>query len=222
MSKLKYVVKTVGKEDASALVSLPTAISKFDNAIQALRPFADGSLLFSFEDNDWESAERLLPTTIISKARARLKNAKVPGIDVFVKGRRSPMLRQSPVIRIRSAEQMDPAAKFEYSGEISPALRKLADAVWAEFGSNKSLHNLGVHVCRKIAGSSSWSQHSWDDAIDIGIGSDMKLGDDIYRFLKKNEGKFGPYYETIWREPSHWDHLHWSLAPAHTGTPPCA
>jgi len=216
-NKLKFVVRTVGKNDATKLLSLPTAITKFSTAIDSLKLWADGTLAFSFEDNDWDNAQHLTPVTIVEKAKQRLKKADGPGIDCFVKGRKN-LLKQSPIVRIRSAEKYV-GATFDYSGEISPELRKLCDDIWAKFGADSDLHNLGVHVCRKIAGSTSWSQHSWDDAIDLGIGTDMQLGDDINHWLGANENKYGGFCERLWRVESHYDHIHLSLAPRHLGYP---
>lgn len=76
----------------------------------------------------------------------------------------------------------------------------------------------GVYNRRLIAGTSSWSQHSWARAIDIGVSGDSDLGNRIAAFLQSR-----PYDRSIrilWRVHAHFDHLHVEMVPACSGTPP--
>jgi hypothetical protein len=107
----------------------------------------------------------------------------------------------------------------------------------------------GVYNCRPIAGSSSWSQHSWGNAVDL--FPKLPIGDDAadrrriaaavvaqakHRTLA-NRGRRLAVAEvidhsgrTIWTPSQGWhpytgttgDHVHVSGAPLRTGTPPCA
>jgi hypothetical protein len=102
----------------------------------------------------------------------------------------------------------------------------------------------GIFVCKRISGSSNWSNHSWGDAVDRTASNTCPIGD-IFdwsvrmtreglwqceqvlgsrdgvqeRELRKTLG--------IWRESvygsggSHTWHVHHSVR-MHTGTPPCA
>jgi hypothetical protein len=106
------------------------------------------------------------------------------------------------------------------SGGVSPELQRVINDVWKEFGSNKSLRSLGGFVCKCIGGTCPGrgiSQHSYGNAIDIGIGTDMKLGDEIHNWLKRNAPA---ECENLWRIPDHYDHVHFSLAPCKRGCPP--
>lgn len=103
----------------------------------------------------------------------------------------------------------------------------------------------GVYNCRKISGSSSWSQHSWGNAADIfaheadleAIAHNVVLQrqQDTYA----NQGRRQPVHYVIWREgpggiwsPTQgWHdysgyhpptHVHVDFDPFQTGTPPCA
>lgn len=218
---VKFVVSKVGGGDHTGLLALPKALTKFGERVDTLPKFEDGTIMVSWEDNQWDKGKHVTPDEAVAMAKLRLTGTDKAGVDLFAKGKSGLLLKKSPTQRIRSVEKYK-GATFNYSGEISPELRKLCEDIWAEFGDDPSLYNGGVHVCRKIAGSSSWSQHSWDDAIDLMIGSDMHLGDQINSWLNKNEGKYGGFCEQLWRVPSHFDHVHLSLSPCHSGTPPCA
>ena len=85
--------------------------------------------------------------------------------------------------------------------------------------------NMGIDNCRRIAGSSSWSQHAWGNALDIGV--DRELGDRVYRYLVSNRTRL--QLGTIcWRNfggcdpDAHQDHIHVEGLPKRRGTPPCA
>jgi len=218
MSNLLFVVSTVGENDHTPDLHLPDAIRKFESRGATLKQ-RDGNVHLNWENNDWKRPTGSVWVPLadaVQRVTDRMAAAQQPGADAFLRGDRG---AKGPTYRIRSVERGE---EFNYTGEISAPLRKLCEDLWAEFGSDPSLANGGVHVCRKIAGSTSWSQHAWDDAIDLMIGSDMHLGDQIVRWLKSHEGKYGGYCELLWRVPSHSDHVHLSLAPCHNGTPPCA
>lgn len=94
-----------------------------------------------------------------------------------------------------------------------------------------SVRSYGIFVCKKISGSSAWSQHAFFNAVDFGgpgpWGSqgNIDLLDDIDADVKRwtaqgylDVSQFG------WRN---WDnhypgHSHYSGAPLRTGTPECA
>ena len=89
------------------------------------------------------------------------------------------------------------------------------------------VRNAGIDSCRKISGSSSWSQHAWGNALDIGVGTNQALGDLVYQYLVRNKTRFG--LGTIcWKSAggcdpaAHKDHVHVEGLPKRRGTPPCA
>jgi hypothetical protein len=215
-NQLLYFVKEVGTPDRTKDMHLPDAIKALKRRVP------DGDLWLSWDKNEWQDPAPA--KDVFARIAKRLDGAQ-PGIDAFVTDDVSdPDGFPAVMWRIKTIEDIPEAPTW--SG-ASPDLAKLLDAVWAEFPGE--WQNWGIHVCRKIAGSSSWSQHSWDDAVDIGVGSDKAAGDDINRWLAANEKRFGGYCERLWwlsnsgdATTEHRDHIHISLAPCHTGTPPCA
>jgi hypothetical protein len=78
----------------------------------------------------------------------------------------------------------------------------------------------GCYNCRRIAGSSSWSEHAWADALDLHPFT-MTYGDQVYRWCMNNRGRFN-ITRVLWRVANHYDHLHVDFDPDHSGYPPCA
>lgn len=82
-----------------------------------------------------------------------------------------------------------------------------------------------VVVCRKIANSDSWSQHAWNNAVDLYPPNDQ-VGNDLYAWLLANKTRLS--LRTIcWKDKGgcttvHSDHVHVDAYPHKTGTPPCA
>ncbi len=101
----------------------------------------------------------------------------------------------------------------------------------------------GVYNCRKIAGSNSWSEHSFGNAVDLFCHeADMQqIGDAVVRqttkTTKANGGMLVPVHYVIitgsvWTADRGWHpytgyhpptHVHVDFDPLHTGqTPACA
>jgi len=91
--------------------------------------------------------------------------------------------------------------------------------------------NLGIFVCKKISGSSTYSQHSWANAVDFGspygFGSprSVVLLDSVANYIQRlwDQGWL-PVAQLGWRN---WDghypgHMHISGDPMRSGIPPCA
>ena len=79
--------------------------------------------------------------------------------------------------------------------------------------------NMGIYNCRKIAGSSSWSQHSWSNALDIGVPN-RDYGNQVNRWLEQRKGRLNIEHK-LWWVADHYDHIHMDWFPNHTGVPPC-
>ena len=90
----------------------------------------------------------------------------------------------------------------------------------------------GHYNCRAIAGSSSWSQHSWNNALDIYPPKDIP-------YLASNDGAYRAYLDEVyafiethlvelnvrvhlWQVTNHYNHIHIDFWPRGWGTPPCA
>lgn len=99
----------------------------------------------------------------------------------------------------------------------TPAIADVWRAVWGEFGSRIS--SWGIFNCRKISGSTTYSQHAWANAWDI-RGTTSTL-EDVARYLNNNKSRLG-IANILWRVPNHYDHVHVDCHPTRTGVPPCA
>lgn len=100
----------------------------------------------------------------------------------------------------------------------TPRVKEAYREVTAQF----HVTNLGIFNCRPIAGSSTWSEHSWSNAVDFG-GSVSEL-DKVWRFLDSNRGRLGINWIGWRNDPNHYPgHLHVDFIPNHAGQrPPCA
>lgn len=94
----------------------------------------------------------------------------------------------------------------------------------------------GVYNCRRIAGSSSWSQHAWGNAIDV-FGPRFTLGRLARWAARRRVARRLGVQTVIWQDRvwsaetrswSHYSgiphvtHVHVDFAPRRYGTPPCA
>lgn len=81
----------------------------------------------------------------------------------------------------------------------------------------------GICNCRRVAGSSTWSQHAWCNAIDVSWTSAAGKGfiDKLVADVKRDVPHL--VSQIIWRDgAAHESHVHFSGAPYRNGTPPCA
>ena len=87
----------------------------------------------------------------------------------------------------------------------------------------------GQWNCRKISGSTSWSQHSWGNGLDMthqdyGYSTDpthQAYLDSVAAWLDE-EGEALSVWSYLWRTTDHYDHIHVDFEPRGWGTPPCA
>ena len=215
-NEVLYFVKEVGTPHRTKDLHLPEAMDRLRVWTGGIVK-ADGTLRLSWDDN-WTAEDKWITSPdAYAMIRTRLEGAK-PGIDAYLRG------AGPKIIRIKAVEDLPEPPTW--SG-ASTQLSALLDDVWREFPG--MWQNWGIHVCRKIAGSASWSQHSWDDAVDFGVGNDKQAGDAINAWLGRNEHKYGGYCERLWwlsntgdATTEHRDHIHLSLAPCHHGVPPCS
>lgn len=103
-------------------------------------------------------------------------------------------------------------------------------AAWRAF---PDLESWGICNCRRISGSSSWSQHAWCNAEDlrrdVGGKSDKASMAPVAYWLYANRAKYH-IQNIIWRrdpkcdDPTndHCNHIHVDMQPTLRGTPPCA
>jgi hypothetical protein len=100
---------------------------------------------------------------------------------------------------------------------VTPPIAKLKADVFKKFPQAWSG---GDYVVRKIKDSSTWSQHSWGNALDVMVPS-LEYGDKILAWITVNRAVYGTG-TVLWRQKDHFDHLHIEGLPKQTGTPPGA
>lgn len=83
------------------------------------------------------------------------------------------------------------------------------------------VQNWGMCNCRRIDGTSTWSQHAWCNAWDL--HASIATTDAIYHYLETNKGRL-KISHILWRGvPGHYPgHLHVDCEPYRLGVPPCA
>jgi hypothetical protein len=92
-----------------------------------------------------------------------------------------------------------------------------------------SVRSMGILVCKRISGTSNWSQHAYGNAVDFGgpgsWGSpeNIALLDDVVDYVNAL-APILPVSQVGWRNwPDHYPgHVHFSGAPLRSGTPACA
>lgn len=109
----------------------------------------------------------------------------------------------------------------------TPAIKELWDATYAAFlalGPGYEFVYMGGFVCRKIDGTSIWSQHAFHNAFDFRIrkaaadsGSiDTTATSKVVNAVKSKAA------EALWLVASHFFHAHLTGDPKKFGTPACA
>jgi hypothetical protein len=98
--------------------------------------------------------------------------------------------------------------------------------------------NWGIYNCRKVAGSSTYSQHAWANALDVGASTPEQLAIVAQDLVRAQEpgGELENIVQTVivanrvWRKGDGWlpytgiyhSHVHVDASPNYSGTPPCA
>lgn len=128
------------------------------------------------------------------------------------------------------------------TGKISPYCKKFYDTVLTKNQDFANLQNMGTYNCRRIANSTSYSDHAWGAAIDWGSGNvspseqqktSMKtLFDYCINSSIAYHINYVIYNRKIWSRSNstvhnytgtnpHTNHVHISFTDSGTGTPPC-
>jgi hypothetical protein len=100
------------------------------------------------------------------------------------------------------------------------------DQVERATGRSLDVVSMGIFACRRIDGSSTWSQHAFHNALDFRIRrSDAPLlsidGDSTTRVVSKVRVR-GHAAEILWQVSGHYFHAHLTAEPKRFGTPACA
>lgn len=104
------------------------------------------------------------------------------------------------------------------------AVNEATAEVEREIGVDLELVFMGIYNCRRIDGSSKWSQHAFRNALDFRIrranaDSSSIDQDATSRVVHKVREKAS---QTLWLVPGHTYHCHLSGDPLRSGTPACA
>lgn len=125
---------------------------------------------------------------------------------------------------------------------ITAPCRRFALRVMQRSRVEGSISYAGVFACRPIAGSSTWSQHSWGNAIDMFAAPEhlaVIAGNVVLQGTKRTKANHGRkiplahviYKDRIWTPGIGWhdftgtyhgNHVHVDFLPYKTGKPPCA
>jgi hypothetical protein len=105
---------------------------------------------------------------------------------------------------------------------ITPAVTEISAALFDRFAG--LVVSWGIYNRRPIAGTLTWSQHSWGNAEDISNAagtSRMSTLDSVYRWMvaERSAGRL-PLGTILWRVRDHYDHIHYEGLPKQFGTPP--
>ena len=75
----------------------------------------------------------------------------------------------------------------------------------------------GYYNRRKIAGTNTWSQHSWGNATDL-FGPRATL-DSVAKYCRQEKTRLN-IRNLLWWVRDHYDHIHLDFNPKQAGTPP--
>lgn len=98
----------------------------------------------------------------------------------------------------------------------TPAAERAERAVLQRYGP--LVTKVGQYNRRPIAGTTTWSQHSWGNALDFHVRNKAH-GDQIADWLRANAKALG-VRTTLWWVRSHYDHIHVDFWPRGLWTPP--
>ena len=140
-----------------------------------------------------------------------------------VKGRRTFVIRCSawklgvapPVPKVGATDAIERAWVFVFEETARMALELGRDLVFVQ---------QGIANCRKIDGSSTWSQHAWANGLDghVADRSTGKLDDRATTILAERCRARAFAAEVLWHVAGHFGHFHITGAPKRSGVPPCA
>lgn len=108
----------------------------------------------------------------------------------------------------------------------TPAIKAAWDSSWAAFrqlGPGYEFVYMGAFVCKKISGSSTWSNHAHHNAYDFRIrktAADSASIDEAATTRVVHGTDHAS--EKIWQSPGHTYHAHITGDPKRFGTPDCA
>lgn len=210
MSK-KYEVLRKGRESGQM-------IAKYDAAVAELI-----SRVPQGDSYQWKKRGEVTWHNVPSKPalRAALEDRNPPVGEAFWARRKGGtatyVLRVVEVITVPDCPISDP----------TPAIKALWDAGYRAFldlGDDYEFVYMGGFVCRRIDGSTTWSQHAHHNAYDFRIRRKSAPDDtiDTAATTKVVNDVKALAAEALWQVAGHYFHAHLTGDPKRFGTPACA
>ncbi len=145
----------------------------------------------------------------LSRYKDKLQNASV-GAAWSIRS------EKSGLVLTTKKKDLNPAVVLD-----TPGTRAVDIIVGTVVKKFPDIKNLGICNCRYIAGTTTWSQHAWCNAVDF--GGPTELLDKAAAYMKRLKDKgYIPLGTLLWRVEGHYNHIHAEGLPKQYGTPPCA
>jgi hypothetical protein len=190
-----------------------------DAVVRRQKPHHDeGYVMQQLDDNpdEWGPQRTLAEVSdLLPKRYAKLKVGDTWG----VKSRKDGF-----VVLTRKVEIEPPTIHTQGT----PAIDKIYTWLHDEFPGQ--WENWGICVCRRISGSSSWSQHAYCNGLDI-HASYSKMDQIAKAAIQATRSHKIPCDQVIWKGwehihggsvYDHYDHVHFTGDPQQSGWPDCA
>jgi hypothetical protein len=109
----------------------------------------------------------------------------------------------------------------------TPAIKELWDdtfTAYLDLGNGYEFVYMGGFVCRRIDGSSTWSNHAFHNAFDFRVrrASNPEMSIDTEATTKVVNKVKAKAAEALWQTSGHYFHAHLTGDPKKFGTPVCA
>jgi len=214
---VKYQVGKFGSQEFSRPIGLTLAMGRLRLKLsQQKGPY------HVRESEDWG------PWRSLSETLKRVKT-RIKGADIGTKLVIEPTRGNSYSIR-----------KVEVSPPVMDTIgNERIDRIYTHvFRKYSFAQNWGIYACRRISGSTSYSQHAWANALDIGASTPEQLNivaQELVRAQEPGGPLEGIVYTVIvanrlWRKGEGWlpyggiyhSHVHVDASPNYSGIPPCA
>jgi hypothetical protein len=132
------------------------------------------------------------------------------------------VLRAVELVLDKTAPCPDPSATRGVV-QIWGAIQEETQLLELQLGRELTFVQQGIFNCRKIDGSTSWSQHAFHNALDGHIASEGKpLDVEATTKLVERMRARGICAEILWQVAAHFGHFHLTASPKLGGLPACA
>ena len=187
-------------------------------------------------ENGWSSHRKLLRTM----ARIGILLPRLAVGDRLKVATRVDDAPQGPVFTVKAVDtlpEQQPSWAGTYLNSVNPRIERVARVAYAW---DNDLDCLGTQVCKRISGTSTWSQHAYGNAIDLAFrvppptGFNLAKQEELAQYLAANGHELAIatliHKDRVWTPADGWHgyggefhtHVHADCLPQGTGTPECA